>query len=320
MNAISSLVIGSRGSKLALWQANWVKAKLEILHPGLLVRIDLISTTGDRLHSAPLSQIGGKGVFTKELEDALLDSRVDFAVHSLKDLPTTLPDGLQLAAVSEREDARDALLVTPRLDKNVKTVGDLPVGSRVGTSSPRRASQLLHFRRDLAIVELRGNIETRIRKLDEGDYDAIVLATAGLARLGFEARIVERIAPSLMLPAVGQGALGIEARADDSNLARILEGVNHDPTRLATAAERSVLRSLGGGCAVPIAAHAWYESHNNKQSLVLEALVAERSGARVLRERIEGQAADAEALGSALAEKLIAAGASELLDGFQAEK
>src|SRR5262249_52545607 len=209
-----NLIIGSRGSKLALWQTNWVKRQLEQFYPGIGIEIEIIKTTGDKLTEASLVKIGGKGVFTKEIEEALLDCKVDLAVHSLKDLPTTLPDGLHMAAITQREDVRDALIVRESLRDKVKTIKDLPHGARVGTSSLRRAAQLKHQRPDLKTIELRGNVETRLRKVDEGDYDAIILASAGLIRLGFGDRITAKLEPEEMLPAVGQGALGIEARLD----------------------------------------------------------------------------------------------------------
>src|SRR5262245_44718641 len=242
-----NLIIGSRGSKLAMWQSNWVKDQLEDAHSGLVINIEIIKTTGDKLTEASLAQIGGKGVFTKEIEEALLEHRVDLAVHSLKDLPTTLPAGLHIAAVTEREDVRDALIVHPALWESVKSVAELPEGARVGTSSLRRASQLRHARPDLRVIELRGNVETRLRKLDEGDYDAIILASAGLNRLGFNYRITAHISTSEMLTAVGQGALGIETRVDDHRANLLLEVLNHPQTRYATEAERAVLRSLWGG-------------------------------------------------------------------------
>ena len=308
-----NLIIGSRGSKLALWQTNWVKSQIEKFHPGLVVEIEIIKTTGDKLAEASLTAIGGKGVFTKEIEEALLDHRVDLAVHSLKDLPTTLPDGLHIAAITEREDVRDALIVREGLRESVKSVRDLPEGARVGTSSLRRASQLRHQRPDLRIVELRGNVETRLRKLEEGDYDAIILASAGLNRLGFSDRITARIALSEMLTAVGQGALGIETRAGDHRANFLLEVLNHTPTRYSTEAERAVLRNLGGGCAVPIAAFGHIKKNRKGQKLILNALVADAEGQRVIRRQISGPPERAEELGAELAESLIAAGARELL-------
>jgi len=308
-----NLIIGSRGSNLALWQTNWVKSQIEKFHPGLVVEVEIIKTTGDKLTEASLAQIGGKGVFTKEIEEALLDHRVDLAVHSLKDLPTILPDGLHIAAITEREDVRDALIVREDLRESVKSIRDLPEGARVGTSSLRRASQLRHQRPDLRIVELRGNVETRLRKLEEGDYDAIILASAGLNRLGFSDRITASIALSEMLTAVGQGALGIETRTDDQRVNLLLEVLNHAPTRYATEAERAVLRNLGGGCAVPIAAFGHIKKNRKGQKLILNALVADPEGRRVIRQQISGPPERAEELGAELAESLIAAGARELL-------
>lgn len=308
-----NLIIGSRGSKLAMWQSNWVKDRLEDAYPGLVINIEIIKTTGDKLTEASLAQIGGKGVFTKEIEEALLDGRVDLAVHSLKDLPTTLPAGLHIAAVTEREDVRDALIVREALRESVKTIKDLPEGARVGTSSLRRASQLRYARPDLRIIELRGNVETRLRKLDEGDYDAIILASAGLNRLGFSGHISVSIPTSEILPAVGQGALGIEARVDDHRAILLLEVLNHALTRYATEAERAILRSLGGGCAVPIAAFGHIKKNKLSQKLIVDALVADVEGRRMIRRQIGGPIQQAEELGMKLAESLIEAGARELL-------
>jgi hydroxymethylbilane synthase len=309
-----NLIIGSRGSKLALWQSNWVKDRLEEVYEGLVVSIEVIKTTGDKNTEASLAQIGGKGVFTKEIEEALLDHRIDLAVHSLKDLPTTLPEGLHIAAITEREDVRDALIVSEDLRKYIiNSIEDLPRNARVGTSSLRRASQLRHARPDLEILELRGNVDTRLRKLHEGEYDAIVLASAGLKRLGFEHSIAAYLSTMEMLTAVGQGALAIETRVDDQRVNMLLEVLNHQPTRYATEAERAVLRSLGGGCAVPIAAHAQFKKNRVSQRLVVEALVADVEGRNMIRRQIAGQAQDAEELGSKLAEMLIEAGARDLL-------
>src|SRR5262245_48638983 len=305
-----NLIIGSRGSKLALWQSNWVKHHLEQFHPGLEIEIEIIKTTGDKLTEASLVKIGGKGVFTKEIEEALLDGTVDVAVHSLKDLPTTLPDGLHLAAITEREDVRDALIVRQSLRGTVKTIVELPLGARVGTSSLRRAAQLRNKRPDLEILELRGNVETRLRKVDEGDYDAIILASAGMIRLGFGDRITAKLEPDEMLSAVGQAALGIEARLDDGRTNLLLEILNHWPTRHATEAERAVLRELGGGCAVPIAALGRVEQEN---ILAIEALVTDVEGKSMIRQMVRGSIHQGEELGKQLAESLIEAGARELL-------
>jgi hydroxymethylbilane synthase len=309
-----NLIIGSRGSKLALWQSNWVKDRLEEVYEGLAVSIEVVKTTGDKLTEASLSQIGGKGVFTKEIEEALLDHRVDLAVHSLKDLPTVLPEGLCIAAITEREDARDALIVSEDLRKYIiNSIEDLPRCARIGTSSLRRASQLRHARPDLQIIELRGNVDTRLRKLYEGDYDAIILASAGLKRLGFDHVVSVYLPISEMLPAVGQAALAIETRIDDHRANMLLEVLNHQPTRYAAEAERAVLRSLGGGCAVPIAAFAYFKKNRISHKLAVEALVADVEGRSLIRRQISGQAEEAEALGARLAEMLVEAGARDLL-------
>ena len=306
------LVIGSRGSKLALWQAEFVRSRLAASSPGLGVRVEVVKTSGDVLHDAPLSVIGGQGAFTKELEHALLDGRIDLAVHSLKDLPTVIPDGLTLAAVAAREDPRDALVLPARVPRgDVISVRGLPPGAVVGTSSPRRRAQLKHLRPDLVLKDLRGNIDTRLRKLDSGEFDALVLAAAGLRRLGLSERIDASIATDELLPAVGQGALGLEARADDERTIRLAAQLDHPPTRAACAAERALLRQFGAGCQVPIAAHATVLGHG----LWLEGLVADASGGVVLKESVEGNAGEAEVLGERLGLKLQARGASLLLSG-----
>lgn len=315
-----NLIIGSRGSALALWQANWVKSQLESLHEGLTVEIEIIKTTGDKLREASLVKIAGKGVFTKEIEEALLERRVDLAVHSLKDLPTTLPDGLHIAAVTEREDPRDALLVHASLADRVHSVDALPKGARVGTSSPRRAAQMRRLCPALEILELRGNVETRLRKLDEGEYDAIILASAGLSRLGFAERITDRIPTDVLLPAVGQGALGIESCVDDERTNFLLEALNHWPTRNAVEAERAVLRGLGGGCAVPIAAFGQVDGNSENGSLTLEALVIDLAGQRAVRERVTGSQYKCDELGGLLARRLIAAGAHDILRDFREQR
>ncbi|HEY9401408.1 MAG TPA: hydroxymethylbilane synthase, partial [Pyrinomonadaceae bacterium] len=269
-------VIGSRGSKLALWQSEWVKARLAELRPEAEIRIEVIKTSGDVMLDVPLAVIGGKGVFTKELEEALLAEEIDLAVHSLKDLPTTLPDNLAITAVTEREDARDALILREGVAAQTDSLQGLPQGAIVGTSSLRRQAQLKHLRPDVSIKDLRGNVDTRLRKLDEGGYDAIILASAGLRRLGFERRINVSITHAEMLPAVGQGALGIETRANDPRTAALVSLLEHGPTRAACTAERSLLFALGGGCQVPIAAHAVVEG----DTLRLDALVAALDGGR----------------------------------------
>ena len=304
-----SIVIGSRGSKLALVQAQMVKAELELLHPSLEVRIEIIKTTGD-VKTDPLSVIGGKGVFTKELEDALLDGRTDIAVHSLKDLPTVLSDKLVIAAICKREDPRDALVLGQPSSGAKPSVAALPKGATIGTSSPRRLAQLKHLRSDLVFKDLRGNVDTRLRKLDEGQYDALVLACAGLRRLDRENRISAALSTQEMLPAVGQGAIGIETRAGDEDIAGIVGKLDHKFTRLACTAERSFLLSLGGGCLLPIAAYAIVRD----KRIRLQGLVAEAFGKRIVRDHISGPLDEAEKLGSRLAERLLANGAGELLE------
>jgi hydroxymethylbilane synthase len=313
MSSIRSLVIGSRGSKLALWQSQWVKSTLEDSIPGLEVTIEIIRTTGDEVLGRPLPEIGGKGVFTRELEESLLDGKIDLAVHSLKDLPTTLPDELEIAAITKREDPRDALLLNASLRAAVHGIAHLPERARVGTSSLRRASQLRHLRPDIEIVDLRGNVDTRLRKLKSGDYHAIILAVAGLSRLGLAERIDSIIDPSEILPAVGQGALGVEARKGDTRVRELLAVLDDRPTRLATEAERAVLASLGGGCAVPIAAYARIERSDRGEQLLLEAVVAEVTGRRLLRRQIDGAPEAGAQLGRSLAETMLALGAREML-------
>ncbi len=301
------MIIGSRGSRLALWQAEQAKARLLVLNPGLQIQIDVIKTTGD-VKSDSLSVIGGKGVFTKELEDALLDKRIDIAVHSLKDLPTIIPDGLLISAICEREDPRDALVM--KVGMTASSLHELPAKSVVGTSSQRRLSQLKALRNDLVVKDLRGNVDTRVRKLDEGQYDALILASAGLIRLGLETRISTAIATDEMLPAVGQGAIAIEIRADDEVATEATSKLNHRETELACRAERAFLRSLGGGCQFPIAAHAVIDGG----LLTLEGLVAKPDGSAFIRDQITGQPGRPEDLGINLAERLLDRGAGDLLN------
>jgi hydroxymethylbilane synthase len=310
-----NLVIGSRGSKLALWQSEWVKARLEALDPRVSVRIEVLKTKGDVMRDVPLATIGGQGAFTKELEVALLERRVDIAVHSLKDLPTVVPEGLSIAATPEREDARDALILRAGADVLDASIKSLPEGATVGTSSLRRIAQLKHLRPDIQIKDLRGNVDTRLRKLDAGEYDAIILACAGLRRLGFAERISAPIETSLMLPAVSQGALGIETRVDDAETVALVSRLNHAPTRAAVLAERALLRELGGGCQVPIAAHATVSG----DVLRLDGLVAALSGDEILRDAIEGDASDAAGIGASLSARLLERGAARLLESVAIE-
>lgn len=300
------LVIGSRGSKLALWQAEHARERLRLMNPQIDVHIEIIKTTGD-VKNDPLSVIGGKGVFTKELEEALLDGRIDMAVHSLKDLPTILPEGLSIAAICEREDARDALVL--RAGVRNRSLHDLPERAVVGTSSQRRLAQLKALRSDVVVRDLRGNVDTRIRKLDEGQYDAVILASAGLVRLGLQERISARIAVDEMLPAVGQGAIAIETRSDNEFAVQSAAQLDHRETRLACLAERAFLRSLGGGCQLPIAAHAVIADG----LLKLDGLVAKPDGSEILRGKLSGDLDDPEACGNELALQLIERGAHTLL-------
>jgi hydroxymethylbilane synthase len=298
------LVIASRGSQLALWQANWVQAQLAAR--GLESRIEIIKTTGDKITDVPLAKVGTKGLFTKEIEEALLDGRADLAVHSLKDLPTELPDGLILAAVPPREDPRDALVG--------KRLAELQPGARVGTSSLRRSAQLRKLRPDLAIESVRGNLDTRLRKLDEGQFDAILLAAAGLKRLGWANRISEILEPTVMCSAVGQGALAIETRPEGQGR-EAAAALDDAQTHTAVLAERAVLRTLGGGCQVPIGAHATITAGR----IHLTAIVASPDGSELIRAAAEGGAAEAEPLGLATGEDLLSRGARRILDAVAAQ-
>jgi hydroxymethylbilane synthase len=304
------IVIGSRGSKLALTQSQIVKDQLQLLYPSLQISLEVIKTSGD-IKSEPLSVIGGKGVFTKELEDALLANRIDVAVHSLKDLPTIVPEGLDIAAICKREDPRDALVLPLNRASSRSLVGisTLRRQATVGTSSPRRLAQLKYLRPDLVIHDVRGNVDTRLRKLDEGQYDALLLACAGLRRLKLENRISAALTIQEMLPAVGQGALAIEVRKEDQLTIDIISRLDHKFTRVACVAERALLRVLGGGCQLPIAAHAVVR----EKRIRLDGLVADTEGKQVVRDRISGSLDEAEDLGSRLAEQLLAKGARELL-------
>jgi hydroxymethylbilane synthase len=303
----TKLTIGTRGSQLALWQANWVKARLESTHPGLHVELRIIKTTGDKITDVPLAQVGGKGLFVKEIEEALLDGRVDLAVHSMKDVPTVFPEGLGLVATSEREDPRDALL-----SHSATAIHDLSQGARVGTASLRRQAQLLRARPDLQIVPLRGNLDTRLRKLAEGEFEAILLANAGLRRLGWALDIAHPIPIEEMVPAIGQGALGLETRLDDAMTRAHVAFLNHPDSADAVTAERALLARLEGGCQVPIAAHATIDGDR----LTLRGLVADETGARFVTACEEGPRDAAEILGREVAEDLLANGADAILADF----
>ncbi|OGW60976.1 MAG: hydroxymethylbilane synthase, partial [Nitrospirae bacterium RBG_16_64_22] len=303
----SRVRIGTRGSALALWQANHVSGLLKGANEELEVEIVMIKTTGDKILDSPLAQVGGKGLFVKEIEEALLSGEVDLAVHSLKDVPAFFPDGLGLAAVLEREAPRDALLA-----QRGASLDELPKCARVGTSSLRRQAQLLHLRPDLEIATLRGNVDTRVRKLDSGDYDAIVLAAAGLKRMGLAGRVSAYLGIEALLPAVGQGAIGIETRVDDPETRRIVEALNHAETRTAVSAERAFLRRLEGGGQVPIAAHAVVSGG----SLMISGLVASLDGRTVIRDQVEGASDRSDALGVSLAKRILERGGREILDAI----
>ncbi len=294
------LVIGSRGSKLALWQARWVAARLE--ETGWRCRIQTIRTTGDTVKDLALSKVGAKGLFTKQIEEALLEERIDLAVHSLKDLPTETPRGLVIGAVPAREDARDAMVG--------RKLAELPAGARVGTSSLRRAAQVRLLRRDLVVESIRGNLDTRLRKLDDGLYDAIVVAAAGLKRLGWEHRIAELLPVEQVCPAAGQGALAVEIRDEEGEARQACGELDDTATRAAVTAERAVLAALGGGCQVPVGAHAAPADG----ALELQAVVLSPDGARVVRARRRGPMMAAEELGRALGEELLSSGAGEILE------
>lgn len=300
---MNRLRIGSRGSKLALWQAEHIRARLS--HECRIEsEIVIIKTSGDNFQSASVTAIGGKGIFIKEIEDALLDGRVDIAVHSMKDVPTATPSGLCFPAVTEREDPRDCLV-----SRGGETLGKLPHGARVGTSSLRRQSQLRYFRKDLRVAEMRGNVDTRMRKLEAGEFDAIVVAKAGLDRLGLSDKIAEVIAPEIMLSAVGQGALAIEARERDESLRETLASFDDSETRAAVTAERALLADLEGGCQVPLG--AWGRIENG--ALRLDARVLAADGSECVARNASGAITDAEEIGRSLARELLDAGADRLL-------
>lgn len=300
------IIIATRGSKLALWQAEWIRSQLKEIEPGLEIELNKIKTTGDKILDVPLAQVGGKGLFVKEIEEALLRKEADLAVHSMKDVPTDLPEGLHLCSITKREDPKDAFIA----GKGIKSFSALPQGANVGTSSLRRICQLLNKRPDLKITQLRGNVDTRLRKLAEGEFDAIILATAGVKRLGFEDRITERLPVDLSLPAIGQGAVGIECRVDDPFINTLLKKLNHEETSVCVRAERSFLKKLEGGCQVPVAAYAQLQEGN----IVIAGLVGSVDGKTLIKDNIQGKPEDAENLGTALAERLLSKGAKEILD------
>lgn len=299
-----NLVIGTRGSKLALWQANFIADCINERYPDIDVAIQRVTTTGDKILDVPLAKIGGKGLFTKEIETEMLAGDIDLAVHSLKDMPTELPEGLTFAAITERVDAGDAF-ISPKY----RTIEHLPQGAKVGTSSLRRKAQLLQYRPDLEIIDLRGNLDTRLKKLETNTLDGILLAVAGLKRLGWEAQITQVIPSDICLPAVGQGALAIEARADDAEVLNLLAFLNDDKTRQAVEAERAFLREVEGGCQVPVGVYG--VTQNN--TLTIEAVILSVDGVRKVRDCLSGTPDQAEILGVRLARRMLDAGGREIL-------
>jgi len=295
--------IGTRASLLALWQANWVKSRLEDLHPGIEVVLIHIRTEGDRIE-VPLFQLGGKGLFVKDIEDALIRGEVDLAVHSAKDLPAVIPEELALSAFPAREDPRDALLSRPGVSWR-----EFPRGGRIGTSSPRRKAQLLHLRADLEVVPLRGNLDTRIRKLSTENLDGILLASAGLRRMGWESKASDFFDPETMVPAIGQGVMAIETHRQNSRARELVADLNHRPTGLELEAERAFLRELGGGCQIPIAGLA----RMREDRIRLVGLISSSDGKRIVRGEKAGAAGEAGTLGRNLAEELLSRGGAEIL-------
>ncbi|WP_127959652.1 hydroxymethylbilane synthase [Serratia microhaemolytica] len=299
--------IATRQSPLALWQAHYVQQQLQLFHPNLQVELVPMVTRGDVILDTPLAKVGGKGLFVKELEVALLEGRADIAVHSMKDVPVAFPDGLGLSTICQREDPRDAFVC-----HHFASIEQLPAGSRVGTSSLRRQCQLRQQRPDLLVTDLRGNVGTRLSKLDQGEYDAIILAAAGLKRLGLAQRIRSTLSPEQSLPAVGQGAVGIECRLDDDVTRALLAPLNHHQTAICVSAERAMNGRLQGGCQVPIGSYAELAG----DQLWLRALVGAPDGSRVIRAEQRGDASQAEQIGIALAEQLLAAGADQILQAL----
>ncbi len=299
------ITIGTRGSQLALWQADWVKAALIERNPGLSVELLIIKTKGDKILDVPLAQVGGKGLFVKEIEDAISDRRIDLAVHSMKDMPAELPAGLCISAVPEREDPKDVLISRKGL-----MLSQLPIGAKIGTCSLRRAAQLKHIRPDAEIVSLRGNLDTRLKKLETEGLDAVILAAAGIKRLGLDHRITQYLDESVMLPAVGQGALCIESRQDDPDIFPMIAALDHLPTRVVVSGERAFLNRLEGGCQVPIAAHG----NINGDIFTISGLVADIDGKTLIKDTLSGPAGESEAIGICLAERLLSLGAGHILE------
>jgi hydroxymethylbilane synthase len=301
----TALTIGTRGSKLALWQSEYIKAKVEEI-TGLPVELKIIKTTGDKILDVPLAKVGGKGLFTKELEVELMAGTVDLCVHSMKDVPTELPEGLVIAAMPERVDPRD-VIVSGSAGYDLTT---LPEGARMGTSSLRRVAQVRALRPDLEIVDVRGNLDTRMRKAEQGEVDAVILAAAGITRMGWADRISHYIPTTQMISAVGQGAIGIEIREDDEFMLHVMERIGHPETMECVTAERVVMRMLEGGCQVPIGAYCRYEDG----TLTMDAMVGSVDGTHIIRQQLCGDAGEPEALGDAMVERLLQLGAAAILD------
>jgi hydroxymethylbilane synthase len=326
----NKIIIATRGSKLALWQANWIKGELEQRHRDIHIELNIIKTTGDKILDVPLAKVGGKGLFVKEIEEAMLRGDADLAVHSMKDVPAKLPAELHIGAICKREDPRDSFLAQIQDSKfKIQDFKSLPENATVGTSSLRRMCQLLHIRPDINIVQLRGNLDTRIRKLDEGQFDAIIVAAAGVKRLGMSERITEILSPDISIPAIGQGAVGIECRIHDEFINQIISPLNHPETSTSVRAERAFNKKLEGGCQVPLAAHAVLSSRDkglgqrdendcelstDNCELRIDGLVGSINGKRIIRGSISGKPEDAEKLGLELAKDLLSQGAKEILD------
>lgn len=305
-----TLKIGTRGSKLALWQANWVKSALETEDSSLSIELVIIKTKGDKILDVPLAQVGGKGLFVKEIEDALLNEKIDIAVHSMKDMPGDIPKGLCIGAIPQREIPQDVLI-----SRNKKRLSKLDPGAKIGTSSLRRKAQLLYARPDLVILPLRGNLDTRLKKLETENLDAIVLAAAGVKRLGLENRITEYLDENIMLPAVGQGALCIEIRQHDPEVESIVKKLDHHQTRTIIMGERAFLNRLEGGCQVPIAAHGKIE----KNIFTICGLVATIDGGTLIKETLSGPIDSPEIIGVKLAERLVSMGAETIMENLKAD-
>lgn len=308
----NKLTIATRGSALALWQSSHIKSRLEHLHPGLHVDVQVVKTLGDKILDSPLSKIGDKGLFTKEIEQVLLQKKADLAVHSLKDLPTVLPEGLDIAAITEREDLRDVFVA--RKNSEIESLARLPANATIATGSLRRRCQLLRYRGDLTIVDVRGNLTTRLKKLDESDWHGMILAKAGLTRLGWENRISEILPFDVMLPAVGQGALAVEARTDDQWIRELVGPLHHENTFHAVRGERALLQALEGGCQIPIGAHGRIEGG----VFYLEAFIGSLDGKRVVRGMLHGKPGQSETLGLNLATLLLSQGGKPILEEIRA--